>query len=142
MVVWLVLNILFNKFMEENKEKINLESKSWYRALKVLGIGLLVFSFFTPLFIEGNKYSSDALWIVNGLINVFLWWIILLILKKVLIYVVDGKNNSNQKVNHFPILTQKLTIDKILVRKLVKALLIVFVVFVIISMILLYIPIF
>ena len=45
MVVWLVLNILFNKFMEENKEKINLESKSWYRALKVLGIGLLVFSF-------------------------------------------------------------------------------------------------
>ena len=127
--------------MEENKEKVYLESRSWYRALKILGIGLLIFSFFAPLFIESNKYSSDSPWIIDGLVNVFIWWIVLLILKKALIYVVDGKDNSNQKVNHFPVLTQKLTIDKILIKKLVKTLSIILIVFIIISMMLLYLPI-
>jgi hypothetical protein len=126
--------------VKENKENINLESKSWYRALKVLGIGFLILAFFEPLLSDKNYDSS--VWIVDGLVNVIIWWIVLLILKKILIYVIVGKNNSNQKINHFPTLTRKLSIDKILVRKLVKGLSIVIIVFIIISMILLYLPIF
>lgn len=120
------------------EEKIQFESKSWYRGLKVLGIGLVMFSFFAPLFHSGSNHSSDKSWVVDGIVNVILWTIILLILKKVLVYVMYGKVKSKQDSES--ILKQKLTIDKVLVGKLAKVILIIFAVFIVISLLFIFLP--
>jgi hypothetical protein len=129
--------------MEEIKEKINLESKSWYRVLKILGIGIIIFSFFVPTIqisnLESNNDYSEIAWLIDGLVNVFLWSFIIFILKKALIYIVYGKNISQSKEES--IFKRKLTIDKILVRRLMKIFFVVSIVFMIISLILLYLPI-
>ena len=70
----------------ENK----LEGKVWYRFFKVFAGIVVILSFFSPLFIHLNL--SNSFWYVDGIMNIIVWTFIFWILKKVIVYVLYGKN--------------------------------------------------
>src|SRR3989344_1731183 len=70
--------------------KNKLEGKVWYRFYKVFSISIIALSFFSPLFIRLNL--SNSFWYIDGIINVFIWSFIFLVLKKIIVYVLYGKN--------------------------------------------------
>jgi len=77
-----------------NKEEIKkiLEKKKWFRFLKVLGYFILIFSFLAPT-IMGYSYIKETIGgenFFNGIINFAVWFLILKIIKRIIIYIVFG----------------------------------------------------
>ena len=65
-----------------------LESKVWYRTLKVLAYITLVASVLVPGFKDG---ITTERWVVDAFIGFIGWFIILLLIEQAIYYVVFGK---------------------------------------------------
>ncbi|MDO8575765.1 MAG: hypothetical protein Q7R90_00450 [bacterium] len=79
----------------------NLESRAWYRALKVFAYVWLFASLIFPWFrLQPTDYSQTMIIIGNildGLTSVAAWLIVFYVLRKILIYVVFGKQPPQQR---------------------------------------------
>ena len=68
-----------------------LESKTWYRVLKVIAYITLVASVLVPGL--KNHITSQA-WVTDAFINFFLWLFILALLDRAIYYIVFGKTDG------------------------------------------------
>jgi len=71
-----------------------LEEKTWYRLFKVFAVGVIGFSFFSPLFLHFKIFNS--FWVIDGIINVAVWTFIFWVLKKIIVYVLYGKKEVSK----------------------------------------------
>lgn len=76
--------LLEERMIEKQRRYEDLNEKKWYRFLEVVVKGILVLSFFAPLF-EGRD-----MWILDGITNSVFLWIIVIIFNKILIYIFYG----------------------------------------------------
>ena len=63
-----------------------LESKTWYRIYKIVGVIVIVISFFAPMGILGASVES----FFAGLLNVVIWSVLYVVIQKVLLYMIYG----------------------------------------------------
>ena len=63
-----------------------LESKTWYRIYKILGVIVIILSFFAPMVILGASVES----FFAGLLNVVIWSILYAVIQKMLLYMIYG----------------------------------------------------
>ncbi len=76
----------------------NAKSKIWHRLVKVITYVFLVSVFFSPLFLRD---SPSNLWFVDGMVNVGIWSIVIFVLKKIIMYIINGDKLSvyQNKIN-------------------------------------------
>jgi hypothetical protein len=80
--------------------KNELEQKPGYRLYKVVAGFILILSFFAPLFIRSLSIQGNISWVLGGIINLAIWWVILfLVIKWLIYYVVYGSKSSVSDVN-------------------------------------------
>lgn len=68
-----------------------LEKKVWYRLVRVAYGVLLVAAFFAPLFLDGS-YFEEGYWVIDGIINIIVWGLLVVVFDKLILYVVYGKS--------------------------------------------------
>jgi len=87
--------------LENNQSVNNIESRAWYRLLKVFAYTWLAAAIIFPWFrSQPADYSQTTVVIGNtldGLTNVAAWLVVFYLLRKVLIYIVFGKQPLQQK---------------------------------------------
>lgn len=75
----------------------NLETKMWYRVVRVVYAIIAIAAFFGPR-LQEQSYSGGG-WIFDGVINLVCWGILLVIIDQLVVYVAYGRKETGETTN-------------------------------------------